>query len=421
MIVLALYLLTLVIAPQLWIAPFVGVPTDFILYPLAFVSVLLTGRMPALLRMTTQDWVFLALVVWITFGALASGFSDEAREQVILYWKFLLLYKLFVALLGDAARARKLMGFLLVLVCILAVEAIQQLLSADGAGWADQGRAWIDPDVLAAGGVGRSRWIGIFDGPGVFCVLFTMTLPIALVRVGKENPKWVRAAAALVVMLLLVATYATGARGGFLAGLAVIGLFVMVRRKVSPRTIAIVVGLAVAAYSLAPAHLTTIRDQSNSTQYRVEMWAEGLDMVKEDPVLGIGRGNFQRYTGRLIAHNSAVQMGGETGLVGLFLWIALIYLSIRSCIQYGRAAADPGDKWFATGLALSVAGYLISAMFVTLEYETFYLLLAFCAVLGRSAPQPAPLGLARGDLIRIGAVEVGWLIGLQVFVIMYLG
>jgi O-antigen ligase len=301
------------------------------------------------------------------------------------------------------------------------VEAIQPLLSADGSGWADQGRAWIDPDVLAAGGVGRSRWIGIFDGPGVFCVLFTMTLPIVLVRVGKENPKWVRAVAALVVLLLLVATYATGARGGFLASLAVIGLFVMVRRKVSPRTIAIVVGLAVAAYSLAPAHLTTIRDQSNSTQYRVEMWAEGLDMVKEDPVLGIGRGNFQRYTGRLIAHNSAVQMGGETGLVGLFLWMTLIYLSIRACIDFGRSATDPADKAFATGLALSVAAYLVSAMFVTLEYETFYLLLAFCAALGRAAPQPASLGLARSDLIRIGAMEVGWIIGLQVFVIMYLG
>jgi O-antigen ligase len=149
------------------------------------------------------------------------------------------------------------------------------------------------------------------------------------------------------------------------------------------------------------------------------MWAAGLDMVKEKPVFGIGRGNFASYTNMLIAHNSAVQIGGETGLVGLFLWIALIYLSVKGVVAYMRGTEDPAEKAFCVGLILSVIGYLISSMFVTLEYETFYLLLAVCAVMGRCAA--TAVGFGTRDIIKVGVIEVTWLIVLQAFVILYLG
>src|SRR4030095_629764 len=132
-------------------------------------------------------------------------------------------------------------------------------------------------------------------------------------------------------------------------------------------------GFVLLVYSLAPAHLTTVRDQSHSSQHRVEMWAEGLDMVKEAPVFGIGRGNFQAYTSTLIAHNSAVQMVGETGLVGLFLWVGLIYVSVKGVVAYLKSTEKPEEKTFCAALILSVIGYLLSAQFVTLEYETFYI------------------------------------------------
>ena len=419
MVIIALYITTLILVPQLWVPPFIGWPVDYILYPLLFMAVLQSGRLTEFTRLTTHDWLFLGLVTWIILGAIANGLTAESQYQIFLYIKYFLIYKLVMAVVGSVERANRFIRIFIFLTCVLALEAIQQKLSIDGSGWANQGRAWIDPDVLKAGGVGRSRWLGIFDGPGVFCVLFTISLPFFLEHLGKEFSVWRRALSGVPIILLLGAIYATGSRGGILASLALIGLHGMWRAGVSIRTMLVGCGLVLLAYSLAPAHLTTVRDQSHSSQHRVEMWAEGLDMVKEAPVFGIGRGNFQAYTSKLIAHNSAVQMVGETGLVGLFLWVGLIYVSVKGVVAYLKSTEKPAENTFCVALILSVIGYLLSAQFVTLEYETFYLLLAVCAVIARCSPTRVRLEAC--DYFYIGTIVVAWIVVLQIFVIHFFG
>lgn len=203
------------------------------------------------------------------------------------------------------------------------------------------------------------------------------------------------------------------------ASLFVLSLYLLIRAQFSTMTILKVITVVVTVYSLAPSHLTTIRDVSNSSQYRVEMWAASLDMVKGNPVFGIGPGNFREWSGRLIGHNSAVEIQGELGPIGLLLWISMIYACIKGIILFRSTARDVRYKWFGMALILSVIGYVTSAMFVTLEYETFYLLLAFCSVLGRCSS--VPIHFVRSDFINILSIAVVWLIYIQTFVIMYLG
>lgn len=420
MFALKLYLATLLIAPQLWIPPFIGWPTDYIIYPMLFMVILVQSeRLNQCFSLTTHDRLFLGLVIWIALSAIANGLTDESKYEIFLYVKFFLLYKLVIAAVGNLDRARSFINFFVLLTLVLAFEAIQQKFSTNGSGWANQGRAWIDPSILRAGGVGRSRWIGVFDGPGVFCVLFTIALPFFLQHLNKGLPLWKRALSSAFVLLLLGAIYCTGSRGGLLASLAVICLYIMLRIGISIRAMVASGALILLVYSVAPAYLTSTSDESHSGQHRVQMWAEGLDMLKEAPVFGIGRGNFQTYTSFLIAHNSAVEIGGETGLVGLSLWISLIYVSVKGTVAYLKATEKPEEKDFCNALILGVIGYLISAMFVTLEYETFYLLLAVCAVVARCAP--AVVHLNARDYYNISAIVVLWIIILQIFVIQYFG
>ncbi|HEU4603459.1 MAG TPA: O-antigen ligase family protein, partial [Steroidobacteraceae bacterium] len=276
-----LYLVALIISPQLWIPPFIGWPTDFIIYPMLLLSIVVSGRLPNLLKFGAHELLFIGFFFAVMVGAFLNGMSAATEEQLIIYFKFFVLYKLTTALIADVSRAQKFFKFFHILVLILAVECIQQKLSLDGSGWANQGRAWIDPDVLKAGGVGRSRWIGIFDGPGVFCVLFTISLPLLFPLLDKRHSTMRRLGGAALILLILGATYCTGSRGGLLASVAVTGLYIMLKAKVSVRSIVISIILAVGVYAAAPSYLTKMNDQSNSTQYRVEMWAAGLDMVKE--------------------------------------------------------------------------------------------------------------------------------------------
>lgn len=420
MLAIAFFLVCLIIAPQLWVPPFVGVPTDFIAYPLLMMAAALGGRAPNVLRFGTHEVLVFAFAAWTAISAVFNGFTPASIEHVIFYFKAFVLFKLVLAILeGDLAKVRGLIRIFSVLVLILSVEVLWHRFSPDGRGWAGQSFAWIDPSVLEAGGKGRARWIGIFDGPGVFCVLFTIMVPFVLVRIGKSYPKRTRLVALLVLALLMVVTYFIGSRGGMVATLAILGLYFLVKSKLSLRAMIGCGVLGMAVLTFAPSHLTTVRDSQNSTQYRVEMWAEGLEMMKQNPVFGIGRGNFQAYTSKLIAHNSFVEIGGETGIVGLLLYVGLIYFCLKSTLHARAHFKEPRDKDFALAAALSVVGYVVSAMFVTLEYETFYILLAGCAALGRCVPQP--MELTRRDLKLIGFSVAGFLVAMQIFVISYLG
>lgn len=419
MFAIGLYLVTLIMAPQLWLGPLVNLPTDFIAIPLLFVAVVLSGRLVHLLRFSIHDLLFLLFIFWMAAGAVLSDLTAESTAHLVNYFKWFILFKLVVALLPDLKAARRMMGFIVFLVTVLAVEVMFHRFSPDGRGWAGQSFSWIDPEVLAAGGKGRARWVGIFDGPGVFCVLFSIALPFLIIKLGRVYSGATRLLAVLLTALYLVAIYFIGSRGGLLATAATLGIFIALKSGVSIKQLAIFGSVVALLFSAAPSHLTTVRDSSNSTQYRVEMWAEGLDMVKQDPVFGIGRGNFRAYTSKLIAHNSAVEIGGEMGLVGLFLWFAMIYVAVKSLVLAWKRTEDPKDRDFYVAMILAILGYLISAMFVTLEYETWYLLLAVCAAVGRY--QPEPVRVERRDLMLVGAGVVGFLAMMQVFVILYLG
>jgi O-antigen ligase len=140
-------------------------------------------------------------------------------------------------------------------------------------------------------------------------------------------------------------------------------------------------------------------------------------MVRYNPVFGIGRGNFLRYTNRLIAHNSAIEIMGETGFPGLFLWLGIIYMGFKNLSAAYRETEDAVLRSYVIALGLSVAGYLMSSMFVTLEYETFYLLLAFMAAVGHTLS--APPKFTRSDLWKIGAIMAVFFVGVKSLVMLY--
>lgn len=172
-----------------------------------------------------------------------------------------------------------------------------------------------------------------------------------------------------------------------------------------------------AVFMVAPSYLTTMDDPSKSAKHRIDMWIEGVEMVQQNPVAGVGKGNFLRYTGRLIAHNSSIEIMGETGLPGLFFWFGLLYMGLKNVVCYVLETEDESNKSYAIALGLSVVGYFISSLFVTLEYETYYFLLGLCAALGFRLSKPNQFG--ERDFRIITAMTLGWVVAIKAFVMVY--
>lgn len=414
---LFIYLTTLFIAPQLWVEPIYGLPVDYIVYPLWMLA-LVVSRQRNPMTWAAEETFFLLLVIWIPLTMIFNGgFHGRSTDIIINYSKWFVLYKLVYLTISSPERFKTLAHMLIFFALLLAVEGIQHYNNPAGLGWAGQTLSWVDPDALAAGVPGRTRWIGIFDGPGVFCVVYTIALPFLLQYLTTSFRFSVRLLATGLLGLLFVAIFFNGSRGGLLTALAVIALFAALRYKVSLSKIIPVAGLIVLVFMLAPSYLTTMDDQSKSASHRVDMWAEGVEMVEQNPVFGIGKGNFVNYTGKLIAHNSAIEVMGETGVPGLFLWFGLIYFSLKNIFLYLRIESDEQNRSYATALALSVFGYMISALFVTLEYETFYFLLGTAASFRSRLEDPPSMTLK--ELFWIFCGTLGWILFIKSFVMLY--
>lgn len=416
-----LYLITLFIAPQLWVEPFIGVRTDIILYPLWFLILLIKGKLHDFFKFKILDKFIFSFICWVALSAALNDSSQYTSQVIFDYFKWFVLYKLITVSLDNFEDIRSAIHKLLFLIYVIVIEGIQHKSSPDGIGWAGQTLGWVDQSVIDAGGSGRTQWINIFDGPGVFCVMYTLALPFIIQFFDAHYKFKTRVIALVAFAPLLLAIYYTGSRGGLLATLGIMALYVVINlaKKYGISITHMVIGGALvgSVLMLAPSHMTQVKDENRSAQHRVDVWMDGVEMVRDNPVFGIGRGNYAIYTGSLIAHNSAIEIMGETGLVGLYLWVFMFYISFKHLYLFSITSTNNLYNSYTKGITLCFIGYLISSMFVTLEYETLYLLFAFSAAVGNLHKKD--IKLTANDYILVGGVALGWVFIVKVFTSLY--
>ena len=413
-----LYVTGLMLAPQLWFDAMLGWRVDLFILPLWIVILLAKGRLGEFFQFRTQDKFLAFFVVWVFVSVAINGSTYNFGRLFSTYFKWFLLYRFLVLSVKTPAELKQATWAFLFFGILLSVQSIQHMGSANGLGWAGQPFGWVDPAAATIGLDRRTQWVGIFDVPGVFAVIFTTALPFCIQYIAKAYPAWIRMLATFVVApMLLLGLYYTGSRGGMLAGAAIVGMYVLTKTRLSIPKLIAVASLAFVVLMLAPSYLTDTRDSSGSAQNRISMWAEGIEMVQQNPVFGIGRLQFGNYTGSLVAHNSAVEIMGETGVPGFFCWVGIIYLGLRNLVLRGREASDPRERGLLLALGISLLGYGVSSMFVTLEYETFYCLIALTAAVANwtsAAPRVEWV-----DLRKIAMIIFAFMFSLKLYVMNY--
>jgi O-antigen ligase/tetratricopeptide (TPR) repeat protein len=124
----------------------------------------------------------------------------------------------------------------------------------------------------------------------------------------------------------------------------------------------------------------------SSVSTRLLAWSGGLEMIKENPIIGVGGGNFEiyswKYAPRLLdegtiftntrvdkAHNEYLQIFADLGIVGFTIFISIIfiilklYLDIFSRTREIKKEEDEELFFVATGLFLGILSLLASASF----------------------------------------------------------
>lgn len=264
-----------------------------------------------------------------------------------------------------------------------------------------------------------STGLGLYDNND-FSLVVVGVLPLAVYFVLRPRNRAIltRLASLVALALLLAAAVVTDSRAGFL-GLVAIGAYLVLRFKAIPVRVRLVVvaagiaGLAVVAQQAYWERVSTLTDLKSDYNWaggsptgRMEVWKRGVGYMFEDPVTGVGVGNFKSAEGRseegrrrLIygrgwkfssPHNSFIQIGAELGLFGLLLFIALLACAFRTVHCLGKSARSltvrrrGSAALLAQALGGSILGYIVVGFFLSHAYSAFaYSIFAMIAGLDR--------------------------------------
>ena len=323
------------------------------------------------------------LIFGFALAVIASTFREfwitGTVETTIAVTKLALLYLLFLNVVDDRKKLDQLISLLMVLTVALAVRGI----------WLyHTGVALETREGL------RAETTGIFGDPNDLAATIAPGLGLILYRFFSTRVSINHLFLAGGIGATVYAIILTQSRGGFLALAALVVGYLMVRYGVR----GLVTGgliMALAFVSIG-GRMTEYDLEEESAASRWEFWHEGFQMLKSYPVLGVGKGNFGEFNGGRAPHNSFVQVFGETGLVGWFFFVGLIYAAFRGrrslvavALRHSGAGAR-GSPLVGTRIALMA--YLVGIFFLTRAFiPVTYVYLALptvCRLVTEEQPSP---------------------------------
>jgi len=188
----------------------------------------------------------------------------------------------------------------------------------------------------------------------------------------------------LLSVALCYGVYLTHSRGGTL-GLLVVLLCIFARRLGRWRALLLVGILAVTFLAVDIGGGRSFSAQEESAADRLDAWSAGLEMLKSQPLFGVGYRQFEEHHSRT-AHNSFVLCFAETGLVGYFLWLSLLgvtLLQLQKLKHFPESVpASAGIRRQASILQTALIGFMVAAFFLSRTYIPFlYLLIGLAAAL----------------------------------------
>jgi O-antigen ligase len=247
--------------------------------------------------------------------------------------------------------------------------------------------------VWVGSGFGFSQWAAVgapgwFHNTGELGIEMAMFLPISWLFYVALKERWPRVKRWVFLFFpfsALVAIAATSSRGCQLATVAV-GLWLLGKSKYKFRGVILAVLTMGLLYLALPAEQKDrFREMGDdkTSQNRITLWKDGIEIIKANPVLGVGYKNWIPYyrrhyvVGGQLPHNIFVEVGAESGLLGLTAFLGLIGITFALNRRTRRVAKGLQERGkfltsMAHGLDAALVGYLVSGFFVTVFYYPFF-------------------------------------------------
>lgn len=255
-------------------------------------------------------------------------------------------------------------------------------------------RGWVD---IATNKDIRTRVYSVFGNPNILAEYLIMIIPIPLslfLLSDKRYKKLTFLSISLILTLALIMTMSRGGWLGFAFGIFVFLLFI------EKRLLLLAIPLGIVVMSFLPSSVInrffTIFDLTDtSNNYRIRLWDLVLKLTRDNRLVGFGFGHlpFKSVIDQHIksiapyhSHNTVLQTIAEMGIVGLIIFMSLVFILFKYAIKKLAKGEDKYIRIMSIGILSGLSALLIHGLVENILYmpriiTTFWLLVGLIVTL----------------------------------------
>lgn len=237
------------------------------------------------------------------------------------------------------------------------------------------------------GGETYFRAVSFFPDPHIFAFYLALSLSFIAANLWPSQDDKLNKLKTATLVCGVTALLLTFSRGAYL-GLSAALIFILLKNLISKRQIkkvavpgaAILIALIILLNfnnPISQRFYAAFNLTEGSNAQRIAIWKEALGFFKQNPLLGIGVGNYALEKNALAdyrdpsnAHNLYLDIAAETGIFGLAAWLILIFGTIwKLCFRMNGKRTillAAGLVWFSVHSFFETAIYspAVLAMFL---------------------------------------------------------
>lgn len=190
--------------------------------------------------------------------------------------------------------------------------------------------------------------------------------------------------------ILILASFITFSRGGYLgliAGLLFFGFFTFKSKLKyffgNPKRIVLLIMIFITLLltilipnPISNRLLSSFNLSEGSNTGRILTWRQSLEVIKNNPLLGVGLGNYSLsikpsadYREPIYSHNTFLDIAAETGILNVFIWLFIFLFAIIN----STANFIKNNNFIQLGLASALISFSTHSLFETAIFSVHIL------------------------------------------------
>lgn len=324
-----------------------------------------------------EVWLFGVMVIGMCFGSQMAKFDHDLSWMLTFdYFKYWIFFILFIQMV-DSIKKVDWFYWIMFLSAVWLVYRCWDLRGTTG------------PRFENMGG-------GNISDANHFAAALVLLFPFVFYRTFSQN-KLIALGAAILCFGVIMAIFISVSRGGLLGMLALIIFMILAFREQRKKILAfiVIIGISSAPFitesqleRLATLQQATSQEQRDaSAQSRVDFWRLAFQLFKENPLFGVGPGNFMYYSGFMVerqpygvpghvTHSLWFEILSQGGLMMAIPFSIMLFRFFRNSIRLARHYKANGQHESAICVQIPLIGlgaFLVCATFLDrLVYEPIY-------------------------------------------------